>query len=97
MQNLLYPNPLSCFISSGPLYDPATSTLHFVDISQKKVEGKPYCFVVDCSYLVYEGFPCKHVESRPFNRTIRGICIMLGSATRGCRSLYSPIIQMIFL
>lgn len=41
MQNLLYPNSLSCLISTGPLYDPATSTLHFVDISQKKVEKKP--------------------------------------------------------
>ena len=80
MQYLLYPNPLSCLISTGPLYDPATSTLHFVDIAQKKVKKKPHCFVV-FSHLVYVGFPCKYIESRSFNRTIRGIGIMFGFAT----------------
>ena len=96
MQDLLYPNSLSCLISTGPLYDPVTSTLHFVDISQKKVERKPHCLLSTCSHLVYVGFPCKYIESRSFKRTIRGIDIMLGFATQGCRSLYSPIIQRIF-
>lgn len=37
---------------TGPLYDPATSTLHFVDISQKKVKA---------AFTLFYFQPCFHL------------------------------------
>lgn len=71
---------------AGPLYDPRTSTLHFVDISEKRV-----CMQLATMRklnLKYSGFPSQHSQFWSPSWTIRRVCDMSGLAKRPSRGEY---------